>query len=93
MAHQRRGDRARLIAYKDRSAALNRSRWSRAVRDPFSAPIVVNGQVIGGWRRFLKGGRMVIALTPFAPLSRKDAAVDSAARGYAEFFGLDLDLS
>lgn len=83
-----------LIAYKDRSAALDQSRWVRMVRDPFSAPLVVNGKVIGSWRRSVKAGRMTITVTPFAPLRRSDAAaVDAAAHAYAGFFGVELALS
>lgn len=83
-----------LIAYKDRSAALDRSRWTRMVRDPFSACVVVNGKVIGSWRRSVKADRMVIAFTPFTPLRRTDAAaVDAAAHAYAGFFGVELELS
>lgn len=83
-----------LIAYKDRSAALDQSRWVRMVRDPFSAPIVVNGHVVGGWRRAVKGDRMVISLTPFTSLTRTDtAAVEAAASAYADFFGLALELT
>jgi len=83
-----------LIAYKDRSAAVDKARWKRAALHPFSAPILVNGQVVGGWRRFVKNDRMMIALTTFGALSRKDrAAVDEAAQSYAAFFKLDLDLS
>jgi len=83
-----------LIAYKDRSAAVDKARWKRASLHPFSAPILVNGQVVGGWRRFVKNDRMLIALTPFGTLSRKDrAAVDEAAQSYAAFFKLDLELS
>ena len=83
-----------LIAYKDRSAARDLSRRTRVVsRDPFSAPIVVNGLFVGGWRRTLKPGRVVVTLTPFGPLSRTDElAVGAAARAYATFVGLDLEL-
>ena len=80
-----------LIAYKDRSAALDRSRWARAALDSFSAPILVNGQVVGGWRRFNRKGETEISLTPFGKLSRKDAAaVAAAAQSYAGFFGVEL---
>ena len=83
-----------LIAYKDRSAALDQSRWVRMVRDPFSAPIVVRGRVAGGWRRSAKADRMTIALTLFRPLRKSDvAAIDASAHAYAEFFGLALELS
>lgn len=83
-----------LIAYKDRRAALDLSRWTRIVsRDPFSAPIVVDGRVVGGWRRTLERDRIVVTLTPFASVNKKDAvAVANAARAYAKFVGRDLKL-
>ena len=80
-----------LIAYKDRSAALDRARWAGAALHPFSAPILVNGQVVGGWRRFARKDGVEIALTPFGQLSKKDAAaVAAAAQSYGRFFGLTL---
>jgi len=84
-----------LIAYKDRSAALDPSRWTRvAARDPFSAPVVVNGQVVGGWQRIQKHGKVSVALTPFAPLDKRHtASIADAARAYTRFLGADLELS
>jgi hypothetical protein len=83
-----------LIAYKDRSAALDQSRWVSMVRDPFGAPIVVHGRVVGGWRRSMRADRMTIALTLFMPLRKSDiAAIDASAHAYAEFFGFALELS
>ena len=83
-----------LIAYKDRSAALDQSRWVRMIRDPFSAAIVLNGKAVGGWRRSVKADRIVITVTPFGPLRRSEtAAVDAAAHAYAGFFGVELELS
>ena len=84
-----------LIAYKDRSAARDLSRWRRGwSRDPVSAPIVVKGQVVGGWRRILKGEKIVVTATAFAPLSKRDrSTVADAARAYSTFLGVDLELS
>jgi hypothetical protein len=83
-----------LIAYKDRSAALDRSLSVRMVRDPFGAPIVMDGRVIGGWRRSVKGDRMVVTVTPFAPLARAGASqVEAAAHDYGSFFGCNVELS
>jgi winged helix DNA-binding protein len=84
-----------LIAYKDRRAALDTSRWTRnASRDPFSAPIVVNGQVVGGWKRIQRSNAIGIALTSFAPLDKRQvAAITDAARAYTRFVGADLELS
>ena len=84
-----------LIAYKDRSAAGDGTRWKQiTARDPYLSPIVVDGQVVGGWKRTLDKNRVAIALTPFAPLSKADARIiAAAARRYADFLGLDLVLS
>ena len=79
-----------LIAYKDRSAALN-SGWNPLVaRDAYMAPIVVNGNVVGGWKRALKKNRLEIRVTPFVRLAgAAQRAVIASARAYADFFGLD----
>jgi hypothetical protein len=79
-----------LIAYRDRSDALDASRWKRITsRDPFSAPIVLDGKVVGGWKRKLKEGSVVITLTLFAPLARTGVrAITQAAGDYASFLGL-----
>jgi hypothetical protein len=86
-----------LIAYKDRSAAVDPSRWRPAWsrdRDPFSAPIVVNDYVVGGWRRIVKQEKVVVVATPFAPLNKGDrSAVADAARAYSTFLGVELELS
>jgi len=81
-----------LIAYKDRSAALDVSR--SAARDPFSAPIVVNGQVVGGWKRLQNSSSISIALMPFERLGKRDvSAITAAARAYAAFVDIDVELS
>jgi hypothetical protein len=83
-----------LIAYRDRRAAFDISRWTRAAsRDPFSAPIVVDGQVVGGWKRTEMRDGVGIALTPFAPLDKRHvAAITDAARAYTRFVGADLEI-
>jgi hypothetical protein len=83
-----------LIAYKDRRAAVDPSRWTQvASRDPFSAPVVVNGEVVGGWKRIQRRDRITIAVTPFTPLTKRHvAAVRDAARAYTRFLGATLEL-
>lgn len=84
-----------LIAYRDRRAALDPSRWSRAASpDPFSAAVVVNGQVVGRWRRTFPSGTVAVAVTPLVPLKRGDrSAIAEAAQAYADFLAVDLALS
>jgi hypothetical protein len=83
-----------LIAYKDRSAAVDRSLWKPTwSRDPFIAPIVVNGRVVGGWRRILKGNKVVVNVTPVAPLNKRQlSAITDAAKAYSRFLDVDLAL-
>ena len=84
-----------LIAYKDRSAAFDVSRWTRTRSpDAFSAPVLVRGQVVGGWRRKLEVDRIVITLTPFSKVTSSAArAIARAACDYAAFLGLSLKLT
>ena len=80
-----------LIAYKDRTAALNPARWNPFVaRDSYMAPIMVNGKVVGGWKRAMRNSRLEITLTSFVRLGgAAQRAVTESAHAYAEFFGLD----
>jgi hypothetical protein len=83
------------VAYKDRSAVLNLAnadQWSSeyGILNP---TIIVDGQVVGNWKRsFLKDS---IAFTPalFAELSRrKTRAVVAAANQYGTFLGMPVVL-
>jgi hypothetical protein len=84
-----------LIAYRDRRAALDRTRWARITsRDPFSAPIVLDGQVVGGWKRVPARKTIGIRLMPFMKMAKSHvAAIADAARAYAMFLGVDSTLS
>jgi hypothetical protein len=79
-----------LIAYKDRTAALDPWLWDPiARRDPFIAPIVLDGRVVGGWKRRLEEGTVTILLDLPGHPSRADTAlVNEAARRYGTFLGL-----
>ena len=83
-----------VIAYKDRSDILdNRRLWTWTIGNSFGAPVVANGRVAGLWRRRMEGDKVVVFLSPFGPLSRRDkVAIAAAAENYGEFVGLSLDL-
>jgi hypothetical protein len=84
-----------LIAYKDRSAALDAALWSPiAIRDPFTAPVVLDGEVIGGWKRTSGKGGVSIAVHLLHRLSQAEKRlVDQAARRYSAYVGLDAVLT
>jgi hypothetical protein len=83
-----------LIAYKDRSAAQDLSPRTRATEwDAFSAPVVVGGRVVAGWKKKVAGERIVATVSPLRPLGREDKrAIEDAAERYAAFAGLDVGL-
>jgi hypothetical protein len=84
-----------LIAYRDRSASLDSARW-RAVasRDPWNAPVVIDGRVIGGWKSSLRNGQPTITLDLPTPLKRADERLlDVALRQFGAFFELEVALA
>jgi hypothetical protein len=77
-----------LIAYKDRSAALETIYGKQAIpgNAVFSSPIVIGGRVVGRWKRSFKGQSVLITLNPFSPFSRAEReAIDEAALRYSSF--------
>ena len=84
-----------LIGYKDRGAAMDPALWApMAGRDPYVAPVVLDGRVIGGWRRTL--GQETVRITlklPSRPGPADARLVEEAARRYGEFLGLQVVLA
>jgi hypothetical protein len=80
-----------IVSYKDRSAAIALSDIDKA--DPrgtiFNHTIIINGRIIGTWKRSFRKDIVDIEIAPFAPVSKANhAAVISAAKRYVKFLGL-----
>jgi hypothetical protein len=81
-----------LISYAAFDEARNGGRVF-SENDRFVSTIALGGQVVGSWRRSLKKGVVRVELAPFDPLTRgQQDAVHAAARRYAGFLGLSLEL-
>lgn len=84
------------VAYRDRSAVLDSS-YAKQVNvgnGIFSPVIVINGQVVGTWKRTLKKGAVMITPGPFTPLRRAETrALTAAARQYGAFLELPAVLA
>lgn len=80
-----------FIAYKDRSASFDPSLLKPPLTkyDVLSAHIVIlNGQVIGGWRRAIKKDEVTIKANLLVALNKTDScALTLAAERYREFLG------
>lgn len=80
-----------IVSYKDRSATISTADLNKA--DPrgtiFNHTVVVNGKIIGIWKRTIRKTKVDIELTPFQPLSKaNNAAIATAAKRHAKFLGL-----
>lgn len=84
-----------LIGYKDRSAGLQATNAGPLVGgEVFTSTIVLDGQVVGVWKRTLKARSVTIATTLFTPLTKAQTqAVAEAAQQYATFLNLPLATS
>ncbi len=85
-----------LLGYKDRSASLDEPRYKRSTPTNGMLPptIVIDGRVVGIWKRTFKKDAVVIAPNPFAPLTAAERqALTAAARRYGEFLGKLVKLS
>lgn len=78
------------VAYKDRSAVLDPAQGGVISGNGIFYPVVIlDGRVAGTWKRVFKKGTVVIILSPFAPLKKKEReAVAAAAERYGAFHGL-----
>jgi hypothetical protein len=79
------------MSYEDRSALLPsapRARKSQRVTLAYNRVIVVDGQIVGSWRRRTAGSSSVFDTDFLLPLNRAQRqAVDRAARRFTEFAG------
>jgi hypothetical protein len=80
------------VAYRDRSAVLDPSHGGIVSTNGIFYPaIVLDGQVVGTWKRAIGKGAVTITLSPFIPLKKKQRqAVTEAAERYADFLGVRL---
>lgn len=84
-----------FVAYKDRSAVLPPSCAHLASSDKLLGPtLVVDGCLVGTWKRTRKKDGVEIVLEPYTPLSELESrAVGAAAERYREFVAVPETLS
>jgi len=86
-----------LIAYKDRTAVVDRERAANiAARTggAFANHLIIDGRLAGGWSRTITGNNVKIEVAPYKKLTpAQTRAVQGAADCYGEFLGLPAALS
>jgi len=81
-----------LVAYRDRSAALDESVIGKIMSDRdaiFADSIIIDGLVAGRWRRTVGRYEVTVRTSPFVPLS---GAERDAVRAAADVYGRFLEL-
>jgi len=85
-----------LLGYKDRSAVLDSTHADKVCpggNGVFASTIVINGRVVGTWKRAIKKSSVEIIASPFSPLKKTERrAFDEAAERYAAFMSLSAVL-
>ena len=84
------------VGYTDRSAVLDAppaekvDSWNSFLLNPV---MIVDGRVVGTWRRTLKKDAAIIEALPFAPLgAAAEQALEVAAARYGQFIGVPVTL-
>lgn len=81
-----------LVGYADRSAAAGESEWARVTAGGIFSPVlVVEGRVVGTWKRRIRPRGVSLSSAPFGTLGERRArAVERAFRRYGRFLGLPI---
>ena len=84
-----------ISSYRDRSAIVSPDHGRRLIHQGAALvwAIVLDGQIVGTWRRVLARGRVTIEPTLFVRFSRAERdALEVAAHRYGAFLGVPVDV-
>ena len=85
-----------LLGYNDRSAVLDPQHAQKLVPDNngrFLATMIMNGRVVGTWKRTLTKKAVRILMEPFTSLNKTaKQAFTAAAERYGAFIGKPVEL-
>ncbi len=81
------------IAYKDHTAILDPD-YRELVVAAFGIVIVIDGQIVGAWKRVVETHRVLLTLEPFRALNEAEQqALDLAIQRYQAFLGKPIILA
>jgi hypothetical protein len=86
-----------LLGYRDRTAILDPQYAERVVPGKngiFYPTIVIEGRIVGTWKRMFKKGTIMITTSPFTAISKAEmAAFEVTAQKYGDFHELPVTFS
>ena len=79
------------MSYKDRSALMaspNDSSFFRGENPAYNRMIIINGKIVGTWKRIIKNHTVSVKTVPFRPLSKyQQQLLSKAVKKYCTFIG------
>ena len=82
-----------ILGYKDRTASLD-AKYEPQIcpggNGVFQPTIVVDGKVVGTWKRAIKKGRLVVTANPFKTLSK--AKLKTPAKHYGRYMNMPCEV-
>ena len=86
-----------FIGFKDRSAigeVANRAGIKGDDPSLFAHIIILDGQIVGGWKRTLKKDVVLVEVNPITKLTKAERrAIAEAAERYGQFLGLGVNIT
>jgi hypothetical protein len=86
-----------FIGLKDRGAIGELARQSGLPKNSTSRiahMIIIDGQIVGGWRRIIKKDAVVVEFNLITDLTKTEKqAIADTAKGYGKFLDLPVDLA
>jgi hypothetical protein len=82
-----------VLGYKDRSAVLSAEHAQKIVpgnNGVFFPTVVIDGQIVGVWKRTLKRKGVDMSFEPFTTFGEREAQVVAAAHKYSDFLDLPI---
>jgi len=84
-----------LLSYQNRSASLDVPRYKRVTptNGMLPATMVLDGKVIGTWKRIIKTNKVMVELMPFEPLSKVENQLFAKATDrFGQFLGMQAEV-
>ncbi|MCW5878625.1 MAG: AlkZ family DNA glycosylase [Anaerolineales bacterium] len=81
-----------ISGYKDRSAAMLRGDAAGVFDNAFQHALVIDGLILGSWRRVLDDKQVSAHIRPVRPLNAQERQLlNAAAEDYAQFLGIPVE--
>ncbi len=82
-----------ISSYKDRSAAMPGGDEARVFDNAYLHALVIDGVIVGSWRRVLAGKQLSAYIRLARPLNQDERRLlDTAAKDYAQFLGIPVEI-